>query len=150
METVSVSRPFSTDLPKMQARCRSLDSRLSWPGTVAQWETGSTLYYEVGMRLSPATLTDVTVTEELGPDEVVPGGTAFRTKQRVTWPEGTADAQAEYRFTPGSPNAVQLTYSYDPPSTSLVKAKHLPAFRVAMEKVVARYLDDLTGATVAS
>lgn len=92
METVTVSRPFRTDLAKVQARCRSLDSRLSWPGTVTQWETGSTDYDEVGMRLSPAPLTDITVTEELGPDEIVPGGTAFRTRQRVTWPEGTADA----------------------------------------------------------
>jgi hypothetical protein len=148
VHTVTATRPFSTPLEEMVARCRKLDSRSCWPGTTGQWETGPTLYYDVAMRLSPATLTDITVTEQLGPVQDLPDGAVFRTVQRVTWPDGSADAEAEYRFTAGTPNTLTVTYGYEAPSTRLVKAKALPAFQSSMEKVVVRYLDELTGAVV--
>lgn len=148
VHTVTATRPFAGPLEDMVARCRKLESRSCWPGTTGQWETGPTLYYDVAMRLSPATLTDITVTEQLGPVQETADGALFRTVQRVTWPHGTADAEAEYRFVAGSPNTLTVTYGYEAPSTKLVKAKQLPAFQGAMERVVDRYLQELTGAVV--
>jgi hypothetical protein len=39
---------------------------------------------------------------------------------------------------------LQFTYSYEPPSTKLVRTKALPEFRAGMEKVAKVYLKSLT------
>ena len=148
MDTVIVSRTFDTDLEELVARCRSLDGRMAWPGAVPNWETAETLYYQVSMRLKAATMTDIDVEESVGLTERQLDDLVFRTTQRCTWPEGVASASTEYRFTPGTPNVVTLTYLYDPPPAKLVKPKNLPHFHHGMERVVGLYLDTLTGAAV--
>ena len=150
MDTVTVSRTFDSDLEDMVARCRSLDGRMCWPGAVPNWETGETLYFQVSMRLKAATMTDIDVEETVGAREDVDGAVIFRTTQRCTWPEGVAIGSTEYRFSPGSPNTLSLTYLYDPPPSKLVKPKNLPAFHDGMQRVVDVYVDRLTGAPVAA
>jgi hypothetical protein len=150
VDTITVSRTFDSDLEEMVARCRSLDGRMCWPGAIPKWETAETLYYQVSMRLKAATMTDIDLEEIVGPREDHDGVTVFRTTQRCTWPDGVANASTEYRFTPGTPNQLTLTYLYELPSTKLVKTKNLPAFHQGMERVVGLYLDRLTGATVAA
>jgi hypothetical protein len=150
VDTVTVSRTFDSDLEGMVARCRSLGSREVWPGAVPEWETPEKLYYQVSMRLKAATMTDIDLEETLGPVEHEGDELVFRTTQRCTWPDGVADGSTEYRFTPGAPHRIQLTYAYEPPTTKLVKTKDLPRFRDAMERVVGTYLDALTDAAVAA
>jgi len=148
VDTVTASRTFDSDFGEMVARCRSLDGRMCWPGAVPSWETAGTLYYQVSMRLKAATMTDIDLEEQVLPIEEVDGDVVFRTTQRCTWPDGVANAATEYRFTPGAPHTLTLTYLYEPPSTKLVKTKNLPAFHEGMERVVSVYLDRLTGAVV--
>lgn len=148
MDPISTSRTFESDLEDMVARCRSLDGRMCWPGAVPNWETAETLYYQVSMRLKAATMTDIDLEETLGPREETDGVVVFRTAQRCTWPDGVANASTEYRFTPGTPNTLTLTYLYDPPPAKLVKPKNHPHFHHGMERVVGLYLDRLTGAPV--
>lgn len=148
METVTVSREFEQPVEQLVAYTRTLGSRGAWPGSQLEFEGEDQLIFGVGMRLRGATMTDITVEEKLGPNEqLADGEVRFRTVQRVTWPEGHADGLCEYRFIPGdatSPNTVQFTYAYAPPSTKLVKTKQLPAFRQAMYAVANRYLKNLS------
>jgi hypothetical protein len=148
VDTVVRTTTFTSDLEEMVSRCRSLQGRMCWPGAVPSWETHETLYYQVSMRLKSATMTDIDIEERLTPLETTGDGVLFRTAQRCTWPDGVADAETEYRFSSGSPNNLQLTYSYAAPSTKLVRTKDLKAFHAGMERVVSVYLDALTGMTV--
>jgi hypothetical protein len=153
METVTVSRSFQNDLEAMVAYCRTMKSRENWPGAVPSYASGYTLIYNVGMRLSAATMTDIEIDEKLDDiDQWADGTVVFRTSQRVTWPDGHADATTEYRFSPATgeaPPSLQFTYSYEPPSTKLVKTKALAEFRSGMEKVAGIYLNGLTAAALA-
>ena len=107
------------------------------------------LSYQVSMRLKAATMTDIDIAEKLGPLVATSaGGQTFSTTQRCVWPDGVADGETEYVFTPGIPNTLTFTYRYEPPSTKLVKAKALPAFHDGMQKVATRYLDDLLATPV--
>ena len=145
MDTVTVTRSFEGDLDDMVQRCRSLDSRRFWPGSVLMGGAGSTLFYQVSMRLKAATMTDIDIEETMS--EVVrrtDGGAAFTTSQRCTWPDGVAVGDTEYVFSPDG--TLTFTYRYEPPSTKLVKSKQLPAFHEGMHKVAQRYLDGLTAA----
>jgi hypothetical protein len=148
METVVVTRSFDGDVAAMVEYCRTMKARENWPGATPQYASGYTLVYTVGMNLTGAAMVDIEIDEKL--EEVVPGddGTVtFRATQRVTWPTGHADATADYKFTPaddGVPNMLQFTYSYDPPSTKLVKTKALPAFHAGMETVAGIYVKGLT------
>ena len=101
METVTATRPFQSAPPDTPERCRSLESRMSWPSATAQSETGATHHHEVAMRRRPASLTDITVAEELEPEDERPDGVLFATAQRVTWPDDTAKARTEYRSSIG-------------------------------------------------
>ena len=151
METVTVSRSFDNDLEAMVAYCRTMKSRENWPGAVPSYASGYTLIYNVGLRLSAATMTDIEIDEKLDElDHRGDGSVVFHTSQRVTWPDGHADATTEYLFRPGSPNTLQFTYSYEPPSTKLVKTKALPEFRSGMEKVAGIYVKGLTAAAPAT
>jgi hypothetical protein len=154
METVTVSRSFENDLEAMVAYCRTMKSRENWPGAVPSYASGYTLIYNVGLRLSAASMTDIEVDEKLADIEHRgDGSVAFATTQRVTWPDGHADASTEYVFSPGGahgPNTLQFTYSYEPPSTKLVKTKALPEFRSGMEKVAGIYVKGLTAAAPAT
>ncbi|MGQ0625367.1 MAG: hypothetical protein ACT4PP_12060 [Sporichthyaceae bacterium] len=155
MHTVVVSRAFDTDLQEMVRYTRSLDSRANWPGVVLEYEKrDEALFYGIGMRLIAATMTDITVEERLGDvEELETGETRYSTAWRMLWPEGHIDAIAEYLFVPGSPQSpqsVRLTYSYPAPSTKLVKTKELGAFKTAMEKVIGRYLKNLSTSVVRS
>jgi hypothetical protein len=146
VDTVTVSRSFDCDLEDLVARCRSLDSRRFWPGAVLLGGAGSTLFYQVSMRLKAATMTDIDVEETLS--DVVrrtDGGATFTTSQRCTWPDGVAMGETEYAFAPGT---LTFTYRYEPPSTKLVRAKQLPAFRDGMQRVCTRYLEGLTATPV--
>jgi hypothetical protein len=147
MDTVTVSGSFDGSLEDMVERCRSLDSRRSWPGSVLMSAAGSTLYYQVSMRLKAATMTDIDI-EEIMSDvaRTVDGGAGFTTTQRCTWPDGVATGATEYVFSPGDPHTLTFTYRYEPPPTKLVKPKQLPAFHEGMEKVCRRYLEGLTAA----
>jgi hypothetical protein len=148
METVTVVRPFERDIEDMVSFCRTMKSREAWPGAVPSYAGGQSLVYNVSLHLSAATLTDIEIDEKL--NEVTKNGdgsVAFGSTQRVTWPTGHADASTEYLFRPGAagePNTLQFTYSYEPPSTKLVKTKALPEFRAGMEKVATVYLKSLT------
>ncbi|MBA3745850.1 MAG: hypothetical protein H0X00_23530 [Sporichthya sp.] len=151
MDTVVVSQTFEGDLDAMVEFTRSLKSRLNWPGAVLEHEMQGELSYQVGMRIKAAVLTDVNVTERLGPvDRLDDGAVRFTTVHRVLWPDGQqADAITEYLFLPGhggAPHTLRFSYSFPPPSTKLVRTKELPAFHAAMEKVSARYLDKLAKA----
>jgi len=154
METVVVNRPFETDLEAMVSFCRTMKSREAWPGAVPSYARGSNLVYNVGLRLSAAAMTDIEIDEKL--DEVThsaDGSAVFHSTQRVTWPDGHADATTEYLFRPGTdggPNTLQFTYSYEPPSTKLVKTKALPEFRTGMEKVAGIYLKGLSKVVLVS
>lgn len=151
MDTVVVSQTFEGDLDAMVEFTRSLKSRLNWPGAVLESEMQGELSYQVGMRIKAAVLTDVNVTERLGPvDRLDDGAVRFTSVHRVLWPDGLqADAITEYLFLPGrggGPHTLRFSYSYPPPSSKLVRTKELPAFHAAMEKVSARYLDKLAKA----
>lgn len=148
MDTVVCTKPFESELEEMIAHCRSLDARMCWPGAVPSWSTPTTLYYKVSMRLKAATMTDIDLTENLLPQEEIGGGVVFRTTQRCVWPDGVAEADTEYRFIRGTPNTLQFSYRYKPPSTKLVRTKDLATFHGAMERVVTRYLEALTAAPV--
>ncbi|MCW2543485.1 MAG: hypothetical protein JWM40_1037 [Frankiales bacterium] len=148
MDSVTVTRTFEGDLREMVDRCRSLDSRACWPGSVLMAGKGDTLYYQVSMRLKAATMTDIDLEEKLSDVEQTAGGARFTTTQRCSWPDGVAEGSTEYVFTTGTPSSVTFTYRYEPPSTKLVKSKQLPAFHEGMEKVATRYLDRLTQAPV--
>jgi hypothetical protein len=148
VDTVVATTTFSSDLEEMVERCRSLKGRMCWPGANPSWETPGTLYYSVSMRLKAATMTDIEIDEKVAPTEQDGADLVFRTTQRCTWPDGVADADTEYRFSPGSPSTLQMTYRYAAPSTKLVRTKDLPAFHTGMEHVVNRYLHGLTGSTV--
>ena len=154
METVTVSRSFENDLEAMVAYCRTMKSRENWPGAVPSYASGYTLIYNVGLRLSAATMTDIEIDEKLDDiDHRGDGSVVFSTTQRVTWPDGHADATTEYLFRPGDaehPSTLQFTYSYEPPSTKLVKTKALPEFRSGMEKVAGLYVKGLTAAAPAT
>ena len=144
METITVSKPFEGDPREMAERCRHLDARRAWPGAVLMGGSGDTLYYQVAMRLKGAAMTDIDIEEHQDPiGEDADGTLRFRTRQKVSWPDGTALGEAEYAVTPASaeaPAQLAFTYRYEPPSTKLVKTKALPAFHAAMEKVSSRYL----------
>jgi hypothetical protein len=148
METVTVTREFSNDIEDMVSFCRTMKSREAWPGAVPSYASGYTLIYNVGMRLSAATMTDIEIDEKLlDVTQHGDGSVAFATTQRVTWPDGHADATTEYLFRPGAegePNTLRFTYSYEPPSTKLVRTKALPEFRAGMEKVASIYVKGLT------
>lgn len=150
MDTVVATRTFTSEVDDMVTFCRSLEARKHFPGAVLQWEKPDTLYYGVGMRLKAAAMTDIEVEERLGEIRRQPGGVvAFDTVNRATWPDGHADASSEWLFTPGedgTPHTLRFTYSYSAPSTKLVKTKELPAFKVAMEKVVNAYTSSLVKA----
>jgi hypothetical protein len=151
MDTVVAAASFSGDLDAMVEYTRSLKSRLNWPGAVLESEMAGELTYQVGMRIQAAVMTDVNVTERLGPvDRLDDGAVRFTTVHRVLWPDGLqADAITEYLFVPGpggGPHTLRFSYSYPPPSTKLVRTKELPAFHAAMEKVSSRYLDKLVKA----
>jgi hypothetical protein len=151
MDTVVATATFSGDLDAMVEFTRSLKSRLNWPGAVLEGEVPGALTYQVGMRIQAAVMTDVNVTERLGPvDRLDDGAVRFTTVHRVLWPDGLqADAITEYLFVPGAggaPHTLRFSYSYPPPSTKLVRTKELPAFHAAMEKVSARYVDKLAKA----
>jgi hypothetical protein len=147
METVIATRAFDTDVEAMVNYCRSMRSRENWPGAVPSYAGGHTLIYNVGMNLTGAAIVDIEIDEKLGEIEHRPDGAVhFRTTQRVTWPTGHADATTDYLFTPaedGVPNTLQFTYSYEPPSTKLVKTKALPAFHAGMEAVAGIYVKGL-------
>jgi|GEM_PF-3686216 len=147
METVVVTRGFEGDVEQMVSFCRTMKSREYWPGAVPSYASGYTLIYNVGLRLTGATLTDIEIDEKLGEVEHLDeGAVRFRTTQRVTWPAGHADATTEYLFTPGEddvPNTLQFTYAYEPPSTKLVKTRALPAFHAGMEAVAGIYVKAL-------
>jgi hypothetical protein len=148
MDTVVASRSFDGNLDALVAYCRTLNSRMNWPGAVLEWEQRGTLYYTVGMRLKAATMTDVQVEEKLFDVERADTGVVrFETFQRCTWPHGHADARCNYLFVPGAngaPNTLQLAYTYDTPSGGLIKARELPAFHEAMQRVADAYLAKLT------
>jgi hypothetical protein len=151
VDSVTVSTAFEGDLREMVDRCRSLDSRACWPGSVLMAGKGDTLYYQVSMRLKAATMTDIDLEEKLSEvQQTTDGGLRFTTTQRCTWPDGVAQGDTEYVFSPGSPNNLTFTYRYEPPSTKLVKSKQLPAFHEGMEKVATRYLDRLTKTSVSA
>ena len=145
METVTARRTFDSDLSAMVARCRTLDSRKLWPGAVLSYGRPDTLGYTLAMRLKKVgTMTDLEIEEKLGPVEEAQGAQEFKVAQRLTWPDGHADAQGHYRFVPGTPNTIEFTYLYEPPSTKLIKTKELPAFHSSMELVIGKYLERLT------
>jgi hypothetical protein len=148
METVVVNRAFTNDIENMVAFCRTMKSREAWPGAVPSYARADNLVYNVGMRLSAATMTDIEIDEKLDKvDHLGDGAVVFHTTQRVTWPTGHADASTEYLFRPGTdgePNTLQFSYSYEPPSTKLVKTKALPEFHAGMQKVAGIYLKSLT------
>lgn len=150
MDSVSVERTFTATLDEFVAFTRTLNSRKCWPGSVLEYEEPHTLHYGVGMRLSAAMMTDISVVDSLGEVErLEEGEIRYSTTQKVLWPDGHADAITEYVFIPGrngTENTVRFTYSYPPPSTKLVKTKALPAFHDAMEKVAGRYLKSLVAA----
>ncbi len=143
MDTVTVSSPFVGDPEDMVERCRSLESRRSWPGAVLMGGAGSTLFYQASMRLKAATMTDIDIEETLSDVRRTDGALVFTTTQRCTWPDGVAMGETEYVVSPGT---LTFTYRYEPPSTKLVKTKQLPAFHTGMEKVCARYVEGLTAA----
>lgn len=150
MDVVTVSKQFEGSVEEMAKRCRTLDSRKAWPGSVLMGGGGATLYYQVSMRLKAAAMTDIDIEEKQGDLETRPDGTlAFATVQRVSWPDGTATGETEYVFSPGSPNTLTYTYRYEPPPAKLVKAKALPGFHDGMQKVVDRYVGKLTTAVSA-
>jgi hypothetical protein len=149
VETVTVSRTFEGDLAAMVELCRSLDSRQHWPGAQIMGAREEMLSYQVSMRLKAATMTDIDIAERVSPVEsAAGGGCAFHTSQKCVWPDGVAEGETDYVFTPGTPNTLTFTYKYEPPSTRLVRSKQLPAFREGMVKVANRYLDGLVGAAV--
>lgn len=151
MESVTVSKPFASDLQDMVERCRTLDSRRFWPGAQLMGGNAGVLYYMTSMRLKAATMTDIDIEERLTQVEDADGGAkVFRSTQKVSWPDGVAEGETEYVFTPGSPNTLTFTYRYAPPSTKLVKSKALPAFHDGMQKVAQRYVDGLTGSAVSA
>jgi hypothetical protein len=147
METVSATRTFDGDVEAMVQYCRTMKSRENWPGAVPSYASGYTLIYNVGMNLSGAAIVDIEVDEKLGEIEhLTDGGVRFATTQRVTWPTGHADATTDYLFIPAddtAPSTLRFTYSYEPPSTKLVKTKALPAFHAGMEAVAGSYLKGL-------
>jgi hypothetical protein len=145
LDTVVASRSFEGNLDALVAYCRTLNSRMNWPGAVLEWEQRGTLHYTVGMRLKAATMTDVQVEEKLFDVERKDNGVVrFETFQRCTWPHGHADARTDYLFVPGTPNTIQIAYTYDAPSATLIKGRELPAFHEAMQRVVDAYLAKLT------
>lgn len=151
MDTVTVTRTFESNLEDMVAFCRTLDSRTHFPGAVLQYEKrDDELHFGVGMRLRAATMTDIVVKETLGDVERLDGGAVkFDSTSWATWPDGHSGASSEYLFTPGEdggPGTLRMTYSYTAPGKSLVKTKELPAFHVAMEKVISRYVERLIAA----
>jgi hypothetical protein len=147
MDTVVTTKPFDAPLEAMVSYCRSLSSREKcWPGAQGNLESQGTLYYQLAMHLKAATITDLDVEEILGPEEVTEGGVVFSSTWRLTWPKGIGKSISEYRFTAGSPNTLQFTYSYEPPSTDLIKTKNLPKFHSAMEHVAGRYVEKLAEA----
>jgi hypothetical protein len=151
MNTLTCVKTFDSPVETMVAYCRSLASReRCWPGAQGNLESRGTLYYQLAMHLKAATITDLDVEEVLGPEQSTAEGVSFTSTWRLTWPDGVGNSTSEYRFTAGQPNTLQFTYSYDPPSTDLIKTKNLPKFHTAMEHVAARYLDKLTEAMVSS
>ena len=129
MESVTVSKQFEGSVQEMAERCRTLDSRKAWPGSVLMGGGGATLYYQVSMRLKAAAMTDIDIEEKQSDLQTDPDGTVrFSTTQKVTWPDGVATGTTEYVFRPGTPNTLTYTYSYEPPPSKLVKAKALPAW----------------------
>lgn len=148
MDSITVSRSFLGSAEEMVARCRTLDSRRNWPGAQLMSGAGSTLYYQVSMRLKGATMTDIDIEETLSPPQVRDdGSTAFTTTQRCSWPDGVALGETEYVV---SGETLTFTYRYEPPSTKLVKTKELPAFHDGMQKVAERYLAGLTRVTTSA
>jgi hypothetical protein len=144
VDTVTVSKTYVGKAGEMLERCRSLEARRCWPGAVLMSAAGSTLYYQVSMRLKAATMTDIDVEETLSDVSRAEDGTlSFTTTQRCTWPDGVAVGATEYVI---GPDTLTFTYRYEPPSTKLVKTKQLPAFHEGMEKVATRYLAGLTQA----
>jgi len=147
LNTVVASRTFEGNLDALVAYCRTLNSRIYWPGAVLEWEQRGALYYTVGMRLKPATMTDVQVEEKLfDVDRCDNGVVRFETFQHCTWPNGHAEARADYLFVPGvngAPNTMQIAYTYEAPS-GLIKTRDLPAFHDAIQNVVDTYLAKLT------
>lgn len=147
METIVVTRTFTSDLDDMVAYARSLDSRRNWPGAVLEFEQAGKLSYNVGMRLKSATMTDIAIEETLSDVERLDtGDVVFSTENRGLWPDGVMTCLAEYRFLPGregEPNTLRYSYTYPPPSSKLVKSKQLPGFNAAMERVCTRFVEGL-------
>ncbi len=150
MESVVARAELAGDPESFLAFARTLDSRTSWPGAQLQYQHGDHLIYGVSMRLRGAALTDITIEEEVGPVERrEDGALCLRTAQQVTWPDGNAEARAEYLVLPptgSGTHTLQFTYAYAPPSSKLVKSKHLPEFKEGMQVVSSRYLSNLVKA----
>jgi hypothetical protein len=118
---------------------------MNWPGAVLDVEQRGSLHYSVAVRLTPATMTDVQVEEKLFDVERRENGVVrFETIQRCTWPDGQAEARADYLFVPGTPNLIQIAYTYEVPSAALADPRDLKAFHEAMQRVVDAYLTKLT------
>src|SRR5262245_12962875 len=116
METIVITRTFDGDLDEMVGYARSLKSRLNWPGANLEFERpGSTLGYNVGMRLQAAAMTDVSIEETLSDVEYLDSGEVmFSTVNKGLWPDGHMTVVAEYSFIPGgegAPNSLRYTYS---------------------------------------
>jgi hypothetical protein len=117
---------------------------------LGQQQSDTTLYYQLGMQLKAATITDLDVEEVLSPVETTADGASFTSTWRLTWPDGVGNSTSLYAFRAGTPNTLEFTYSYDAPSTDLIKTKNLPKFHSAMEHIAKRYLDRLTESVLTS
>lgn len=145
MRSLTCSTTFDSSLDAMVDYCRSLDSReRCWSGALANHESESTLYYQLAMKLKAASITDLDVEEVLSPVEKTADTVSFKSTWRLTWPDGVGNSISQYTFRAGSPNTLEFSYSYDAPSTDLIKTKNLPKFHSAMEHIAKRYLDKLT------
>jgi hypothetical protein len=150
MNSLTCSTTFDSSLDAMVDYCRSLVSReRCWPGALGNHESDSKLYYQLAMQLNAATITDLDVEEVLSPVEKTPDGVSFTSTWRLTWPDGVGNSVSVYAFHAGTPNTLEFTYSYDAPSTDLIKTKNLPKFHSAMEHIANRYLERLTDSVIA-
>jgi hypothetical protein len=147
MESITCTTLFEGSVAAMVSRSRTLESRACWPGATVDGDIPGTLFYTIGIRLKSASITDMHVEERLGDTLESDHAVWFESLHRCTWPDLVVDAKSVYRFDAGSPNTLTFTYSYENPGPKIVKAKNLPAFRSALERVIARYLVQLVSET---
>lgn len=150
MESTTHTQTFDSDLQEMVQWCRTLDSREQWPGTTTMGRRENKLSYMISIRIKSGSMADADTEEIVGPVSESGGVVEFTTEQTCIWPEGVNHNSTRYRFTPGAPNTLEFTYSYETPTTKLVKTKNLPAFRGSMAKVVGIYVDKLVTGRPAS